>query len=114
MFSSTRSSPCALVYFLAFLTLFSRPAFSSITVYYAHGQTPLLHASATVSGAPSIFTPAVDDGKILAPPPVPDPLPDMSFDLALQSPGTGLSKPQNAGFVGLSIEMSVANQIREC
>lgn len=66
-------------------------------------------ASATYSGS------AAYDTTVLSAPGVPNPAPATSFGIQLYSGGmTGLSIPQNGGFFGFSIEMSVVNHVCEC
>ncbi|EIN05136.1 hypothetical protein PUNSTDRAFT_107422 [Punctularia strigosozonata HHB-11173 SS5] len=83
---------------------------SAVTVY---SQQPI--ATTTASGATASYTGAAAyDPTVLNPPPIPDPLPSMSFGIQLQSSSdavSGLSIKQNGGFMGFSIEFSVINQV---
>lgn len=99
-----------------FLCLSVRLCSAAITVHYVPGQEPLSAASSTSSAAAADYTGAAAYNPIrLEAPPIPNPLPAMTFPIQLQSGGTqGVSIPQNGGFLGFSIEMSVANQVREC
>lgn len=98
-----------------FLCLFVRSCNAAITVHYVPGQEPLSGASTTDSAAAADYTGAAAYNPIrLEAPPVPDPLPAMTFPIQLQNGGTqGVSIPQNGAFLGFSIEMSVVNQVRE-
>lgn len=99
-----------------FLCLSVRLCGAAITVHYVPGQEPLSAASSTNSAAAADYTGAAAYNPIrLEAPPIPNPLPAMAFPIQLQNGGTqGVSIPQNGGFLGFSIEMSVANQVREC
>lgn len=73
-----------------------------------------LHLTATSTAATSNFTNAAAyDRTVLNPPPVPNPAIPTSVPIQLQSSGvtSNVSVPVNGGFFGLSIEMSVANQV---
>ena len=78
-----------------------------------------LHLTATSTAAASNFTNAAAyDQTVLNPPGVPNPAIPTSVPVQLQSSGvttvtTNLSLPVNGGFFGISIEMSVANQVCE-
>jgi hypothetical protein len=73
-----------------------------------------LHLTATFTAAASNFTNAAAyDQTVLNPPPVPNPANPTSVPIQLQSSGvsSNVSAPVNGGFFGISVEMSVANQI---
>lgn len=79
-----------------------------------------LHLTATTTAATSNFTNAAAyDQTVLNPPPVPNnPAISTSVPIQLQSSGvttatSNLSIPVNGAFFGVSIEMSVANQVCE-
>ncbi|KAJ7580128.1 hypothetical protein C8J56DRAFT_795631 [Mycena floridula] len=100
--------------FTPLLWLFAlfRLSSADITVYYAPGQVPFGTATVSVGGAAVFTGAAVYNTTTLAPPSVPTNPPATSFPIQLQNSGTtGLSIPQAAGFLGFSIEMSVANQV---
>lgn len=80
-----------------------------VKIYYAPGETPTSAASAATASftGSTAYNPAT-----LNPPPVPDPLPPMSFDVPMKNGETeGLSIKLGGNFMGFSIEMSVANQV---
>ncbi|KAI0255534.1 hypothetical protein BJV78DRAFT_1151513 [Lactifluus subvellereus] len=73
-----------------------------------------LHLTATSTAAATNFTGAAAyDSTILNPPAVPNPAIPSQIPVQLTSSGgiAGLSIPQNGGFFGFSIEMSVSNQV---
>ena len=73
-----------------------------------------LHLTATSTAASSNFTNAAAyDQTVLSPPPVPNPAIPTSVPIQLQSSGvnSNVSAPVNGGFFGISVEMSVANQV---
>jgi hypothetical protein len=75
-----------------------------------------LHLTATGTAAAANFTGAAAyDSTVLTPPAVPNPAIPSQIPIQLTSSGgiTGLSIPQNGGFFGFSIEMSVSNQVCE-
>ena len=75
-----------------------------------------LHLTATSTAAVSNFTNAAAyDRTVLNPPAVPNPAIPTSVPIQLQSSGvtTNVSIPVNGGFFGISVEMSVANQVCE-
>jgi hypothetical protein len=75
-----------------------------------------LHLTATTTAAVSNFTNAAAyDQTVLNAPPVPNPAIPTSVPIQLQSSGvsSNISLPVNGGFFGISIEMSVANQVCE-
>ncbi len=75
-----------------------------------------LHPTATTTAATSNFTNAAAyDRTVLNPPAVPNPAIPTSVPIQLQSSGvtSNISAPANGGFFGISIEMSVANQVCE-
>ncbi|KAJ7572751.1 glycoside hydrolase family 79 protein, partial [Mycena floridula] len=88
---------------------------ADVTIYYAPGQKPFGTGTAAAAAQTSLIpgkSYAVLNTTELPPPAPPNPLPSMQFDITLQSSGTpGLSINQQAGFLGFSVEMSVANQI---
>jgi hypothetical protein len=82
---------------------------AGVTVY---SQQPL---GATATAAlPSFTAPAYNDTVVLTPPPVPSPAISNNFFIQLNSAPSGvqgLSIQHQGGFYGISIEMSVANQV---
>jgi hypothetical protein len=97
------------------LPLFFGAVQATVTVYGPYGTFGLSDtATATVSGAAANYTGAAAyNPTVLNAPPVPDPKP-ANFDLHLQNGGMqGLSIALPNGFFGFSVEMSVANQVRE-
>jgi len=75
-----------------------------------------LHLTAASTAAASNFTNAAAyDRTVLNPPAVPNPAIPKSVPIQLQSSGvsSNVSVPVNGGFFGISIEMSVANQVCE-
>lgn len=94
---------------LLWSSLFISLARAGVTIY---NQLPL---GATATAAlPSFTAPAFNDTVVLTPPPVPSPPITSSFFIQLNSAPNGvqgLSIQQKGGFMGISIEMSVANQI---
>jgi hypothetical protein len=75
-----------------------------------------LHLTAVSTAAASNFTNAAAyDQTVLNPPAVPNPAIPTSVPVQLQSSGvtSNVSIPVNGGFFGISIEMSVANQVCE-
>lgn len=97
--------------FICLLASFSI-AHASITIYYPPGQAPASAASSTTQAAAANYTGAAAyNPTILNPPPLPNPLPPMNFDLQLSSGQAGVSIQQTGAFLGFSIEMSVVNQV---
>lgn len=76
-----------------------------------------LHLTATPTTAPSsnFTTLAAYDQTVLTPPAIPNPAIPTSVPVQLQSSGvtSNISVPINGAFFGISIEMSVANQVCE-
>lgn len=75
-----------------------------------------LHLTATTTAATSNFTNAAAyDQTVLNAPAVPNPAIPTSVPIQLQSSGvsSNVSVPVNGGFFGISVEMSVANQVCE-
>ncbi len=75
-----------------------------------------LHLTATTTAAVSNFTHAAAyDQTVLNPPAVPNPAIPTNVPIQLQSSGvtSNVSVPVNGGFFGISVEMSVANQVCE-
>jgi hypothetical protein len=73
-----------------------------------------LHLTATSTTAASNFTNAAAyDKTVLNPPAVPNHAIPTSVPIQLQSSGvtSNVSVPVNGGFFGISVEMSVANQV---
>lgn len=70
-------------------------------------------ASSSASAAASSFTPAAYQTTTLNRPALPNPMPALTFPVQLFSGGMGnMSIPQKGDFMGFSIEMSVATQMR--
>jgi hypothetical protein len=93
---------------------------STFQIYQPNNQViyggDALHLTATASAAASNFTNAAAyDRTVLNPPPVPNPAIPTSVPIQLQSSGvtSNVSVPVNGGFFGISVEMSVANQVCE-
>lgn len=85
---------------------------ATVTLYPTQGQKPLTASTNTGNTATPTATGGVNSNVRLTPPPVPSPLPAMTFPIQLQTSGTvNLSIPQFPGFMGFSLEMSVANQV---
>ncbi|KAJ7572959.1 hypothetical protein C8J56DRAFT_1133492, partial [Mycena floridula] len=87
-----------------------------VTIYYAPGQQRPLATGAAAAAAQASLVPgksyAVLNTTELLPPAPPSPLPPMQFNIAVEnSAPSGVSINQEAGFLGFSVEMSVANQI---
>jgi hypothetical protein len=101
----------------SFVLLFFFTALSAVhaavTVYY---QIPLGLENATLSPNPTDYSgPAAYNPTTLIPPPVPTPAIQNQFGVQLTNGGVpGLSINQHGSFFGFSVEMSVANQVREC
>ncbi|KAJ7572949.1 hypothetical protein C8J56DRAFT_1133482 [Mycena floridula] len=98
-----------------FVQLFSL-SFADLTLYYAPGQQRPLATGAAAAAAQASLVPgksfAVLNTTELLPPAPPSPLPPMQFNIAVQnSAPSEVSINQEAGFLGFSVEMSVANQI---
>lgn len=87
---------------------------AQITIY---GQIPFGLTQSQSSGAAATPTAAAFAQTTLTPPPVPQPQPQVAFSLSLPRNAAdvpGLSIPHTDGsFYGLSIEMSVTNQVCE-
>lgn len=106
---------------LPFLSLsFALVAAQNYKVYEPKNQViyggTALHLTATSTTAASNFTNAAAyDRTVLNPPAVPNPAIPTSVPIQLQSSGvsSNVSVPVNGGFFGISIEMSVANQVCE-
>ena len=80
-----------------------------------YGGEPYSVTTTATSGAAAYTGSAAYDPTTLTPPGVPDPAINTSPFVQLYSGGmTNLSIQQNGMFMGFSIEMSVATQIREC
>lgn len=92
---------------------------NAITVYGVGGASlqsisTTASASASMSAVPAGYTPPALKTVMLTPPPVPSPIPSMSFTVELQNSADnvpGLSIPQSGAFYGFSIEMSIVNQV---
>lgn len=70
-------------------------------------------ATATSATAAASFTPAAYQTTTLNRPALPNPMPSLTFPVQLFSGGmTNMSIPQKGDFMGFSIEMSVATQMR--
>ena len=84
---------------------------AKVTIY---DQIALL--TQTITPVATSTSPAYNDTR-LVPPPIPNPAPPNDFTLTLEQNANvvpGLSIPHvGAGFWGFSIEMSVANQVRQ-
>ncbi|KAJ7574780.1 glycoside hydrolase family 79 protein [Mycena floridula] len=98
-----------------FVQLFSL-SFADVTIYYAPGQQRPLATGAAAAAAQASLVPgksyAVLNTTELLPPAPPSPLPPMQFNIAVENNApSGVSINQEAGFLGFSVEMSVANQI---
>jgi hypothetical protein len=80
-----------------------------------YGGSALTLTAASTSSAPTFTKAAAYDQTVLNPPAVPNPPNPSSVPVQLQSSGvsTNISAPVNGGFMGISIEMSVANQVCE-
>lgn len=92
---------------------------AAVTIYHVPGQEPLtltdsVHPASTTTAAAADYTGAAAyNPTVLEPPAVPDPKPNLAFGIQLQKGGTpGASIQQAGSFLGFSIEMSVANQVR--
>jgi hypothetical protein len=74
-----------------------------------------LHYTATATAGPANFTAGAYDQTVLNPPAVPNPAIPTSVPVQLQSSGvsSNISVPVNGAFFGISVEMSVANQVCE-
>lgn len=86
---------------------------ASVTVY---SQLPFGEATSTGAAAANYTGAAAYDPTILKAPGIPNPAPGNQFNLQLAASNTsqnGLSIAQSGSFLGFSIEMSVANQVRE-
>ncbi|KAJ7573171.1 hypothetical protein C8J56DRAFT_1132347 [Mycena floridula] len=99
-----------------FVQLFSL-SFVDITIYYAPGQQRPIATGAAAAAAQASLVPgssyAVLNTTELLPPAPPNPLPPMQFNIAVENRApSGVSINQEAGFLGPSVEMSVANQIQ--
>jgi hypothetical protein len=92
--------------------LYLDTVWASVTVY---SQLPL--GQATVAAAAANYTGAAAyDPTVLNPPPIPNPAPGTQPFIQLFNSNTSqsrLSIPVSGSFYGFSIEMSVANQVRE-
>ncbi|KAJ7592650.1 glycoside hydrolase family 79 protein [Mycena floridula] len=101
--------------FIFLLGGFATVSHGSVTVYYPPGQTPLSVANSTGTAAAANYTGAAAyNPTVLNPPDLPSPMPSLNFPIQLQNGGTpGVSIMQTGAFLGFSIEMSVANQVRE-
>jgi hypothetical protein len=92
--------------------LYLDTVWASVTVY---SQLPL--GQATVTAAAANYTGAAAyDPTVLNPPPIPNPAPGTQPFIQLFNSNTSqsrLSIPISGSFYGFSIEMSVANQVRE-
>lgn len=93
---------------------------NTVTVYQPKDQVifggTALHLTATATAAAANFTGAAAyDQTVLNPPAVPNPAIPSQLPIQLPSSGglSNLSIPQNGAFMGISIEMSVANQVCE-
>ena len=110
------------------LPIFSLPFFcaalvaaqSDYKIYQPKNQViyggDALHLTATSTAGASNFTNAAAyDRTVLNAPAVPNPVVPTSVPIQLQSSGVSvnISAPVNGGFFGISIEMSVANQVCE-
>jgi hypothetical protein len=78
-----------------------------------YGGTDLILTAASTASAPTFTKAAAYDQTVLTPPAVPNPPIPLSVPIQLQSSGvtTNVSIPINGGFMGISIEMSVVNQV---
>ena len=102
----------------SFISRVSALAPSSITIYYAPGQTPL--ANGTIPSA-SVTPTAYDNNlqaystvTLIPPPPPSGTAIAAAFPLSIPGPvPQGASIPQSGAFLGFSIEMSVVNQVCE-
>jgi hypothetical protein len=78
-----------------------------------YGGTNLHLTATSTSAAPAFTNAAAYDQTVLNPPAVPNPGIPTNVPIQLQSSGvtSNISIPVNGAFMGISIEMSVANQV---
>ena len=107
---------------LLFYFSWSRLATAQYTVYqpkqqviYGGSYLNLTAAQTSTAAAPNFTSGAAYDKMVLTPPAVPNPAIPMQVSIQLPSSGgfQNMSPPANGGFMGFSIEMSVANQVCE-
>lgn len=90
-------------------------SYASVTIYTTL-ETSGGTATVTSSAADPSYTNGLEayNSVELDPPALPQPMPPLNFPIQLYSGGmSGLSIPQKGNFLGFSIELSVADQIRE-
>ncbi|KZT21347.1 glycoside hydrolase family 79 protein [Neolentinus lepideus HHB14362 ss-1] len=101
------------MYFLSILfpLTYLSSALASVTVY---SQQPLGGTASASAAAANYTGAAAYDPTVLQAPPVPNPAPNNTFAIQVQSSSSnvqGLSIPQTGAFMGFSVEMSVATQV---
>jgi hypothetical protein len=101
------------MHILPVILSFLPSTYASVTVY---GQLPLAQTNSAYR--PAATTLAAYNDTVLAPPPLPSPVPARQFTIPLQQNANavnGLSIPHTGGlsFFGFSIEMSVVSQVSE-
>ena len=84
-------------------------------VIYGGTYLHLTAAETSTAAVPNFTSGAAYDKTVLTPPAVPNPA--IPVQVSIQLPTSGgfqnMSPPANGGFMGFSIEMSVANQVCE-
>lgn len=97
------------------LPLFLSPLLAQVHAQITvHRQAPVTQeVTGTGTAAAANYTgSAAANPSVLDPPPLPNPLPNLNFDIQLVDGGTpGVSIPHKNPFWGFSIEMSVTNQL---